>query len=228
MRYRAFPDLLRYVADSKAFLFTQLDTNGISLRPIHYDLIRETVNLVGLPLDGSTAVIHGMMRSDMRHFDIVTDHLRSLSGVIPLKVNTVVSRLNAVDLPCLATVLSQYSIQRWALYQFWPLEPAGPSAHRHRIESDVFFEAVQAADDAKRFTTVEVGSVDQRRRAYFIVTSAGRAYTIDHNNPNRYVELGSVFDEGVLDRWQRHADRETVEGRARGRMELVNRIGFLG
>lgn len=220
MRYRDFPKLLSYTADSVASVrFVQLDTNAILLREEHYSLLERSVDLVGLPLDGSNRSIHGAMRRDYRHFDLVMKHLESLAGRVPIKINTVVSAINVADLPVLMNLLSKYPIERWALYEFWPMEPAMDAAHRHKIDHAEYSRAAQAIREACDFTTVELGSIEDRRPCYFFVSQTGRAYTVDRDDANRYVELGSVFDSDVLDRWVAHGDPKRVEGRVASRMQ---------
>src|SRR5262249_54830212 len=102
----------------------QIDTNAISLTPRHYPLLTDYVSLLGLPLDGPAASIHDSIRSAPGHFEMIQRHLAALQDrSLSIKINTVVTALNSAEVPMIAPLLNEYpSVQRWSLYQFWPLE----------------------------------------------------------------------------------------------------------
>src|SRR5712664_2010500 len=93
--YDGFTDLLTYT--KFAFdpeLFVQVDTNGIGLAGA-LDSIRANASLLGIPLDGSSPAIHGRMRGQQKHFQVITELLSELATTgIRVKVNTLVSDVN--------------------------------------------------------------------------------------------------------------------------------------
>lgn len=215
--YDDFPELLSYTAQSGRISIIQVDTNGICLAKGDYPLIKATVDLLGIPLDGSNSEIHRSMRLHASHFDIVHRLLGDLTEAgVSIKINTVVSKKNIDDLENLAEVLSLFQIKIWSLYEFWALGPWGlEHAAEHSLSSEYFLEKAEYIRDKCRFARVEIGSVEDRRRAYFFVSHAGRVYTIDRVDPCKYVELGSIFDEGVLEAWAAHTCEDNVASRIR-------------
>jgi MoaA/NifB/PqqE/SkfB family radical SAM enzyme len=219
--YSEFSELLTHANKRRGLLkFIQVDTNGIGVRAHHYPSIKENVDLLGLPLDGSDNATHGLMRSNLKHFDKVINLLTELSRMsVPIKINTVVSRRNVDDLGDLLELLSHFQIRIWSLYEFWPLGLYG-SVHKeeYAVPHELFLERAQWIRETCEFAQVEIGSIDKRSRAYFFVSQTGRAYAIKSSNVEEYVELGSVFDDEVIDRWDLQADRSQMLDR------VVNRI----
>lgn len=195
-------------------------TNGVGVRREHYDVIQRTVSLLGLPLDDSNTLVNAAMRASRSHFEVVTGLLEDFDLLrVPIKVNTVVSRVNVEDLPDLARVLGRYRIQIWALYQFWPLGPSAlANRRRYEIGAAEFLSAVDGVRRVAKIRHIEAGDVDSRWHAYFMVTDKGRAYTVSRESPETFQDLGSVFDDDVLERWHSHGDAKAVTRRLEMRL----------
>ncbi len=117
--YKGFPLLLESTVSEGIFI--QVDTNALALHNRHIPTIKQSVNLLGLPLEGTESV-HTVMRSHPTQFKIVTKWLEKLVNEgVPIKINTVVSKINIHDLDGLAQLLKNFPIHVWSLYQFWPL-----------------------------------------------------------------------------------------------------------
>jgi MoaA/NifB/PqqE/SkfB family radical SAM enzyme len=70
--YGQFRDLLLYCFGK---LFIHVDTNGINLKDPDFELMQKGVALLGLPVDGSNAAVHGVMRDDLTHFKSVIHNI---------------------------------------------------------------------------------------------------------------------------------------------------------
>lgn len=219
--YPEFQELLLYTRQNhKSVKLIQVDTNGIRLRNEHYQLLRENSDLVGLPLDGSNSQIHQLMRQHSNHFKIVIHLLDELTkNGIAIKVNTVVSKINIDDLERISELLRNFPIKSWSLYEFWALGPSGVEhADKYTLPHDIFMEKASYIQKIHYSSHVDIDTVDKRHHVYFFVSQTGRAYTIDHKNPYMYIELGSIFDNAVLQKWDAHADQRKMLARIESRI----------
>lgn len=216
--YEKFPVFLKTL--EKENLFLQVDTNGLHLKECHLHLIKKSIDLVSLPLDGQQE-IHTNMRKNPSHFNIVIDLIQKLSDVgIKVKVNTVVTKMNILHLENLAILLSTLPISAWSLYQFWPIGPSKKFKKQFEVSNQEFHNAVSTIKSKYTFTNIESSSFDDRHLSYFFVTSNGRVYTINKSNPEEYVEVGNVFDEDIIQKWKLHGNVENVAHRAKLRINI--------
>ena len=204
--YGPFRELLVHAKNHGFFI--QVDTNALLMKDDDYDLTAKHVDLLGLPLDGSTPELHGAMRRHKKHFHTIVAALQnSRARNIPIKINTVVSSLNVGDLLNIAELLRLHKIERWALYEFWPLgQIALDNALQYNISKESFLRETDKLREIVDFATLEIGSISVRHNSYFFVTHTGKAYTVNPNNHSEYVDLGSIFDEQVLKIWNEYAN----------------------
>jgi MoaA/NifB/PqqE/SkfB family radical SAM enzyme len=197
------PDLLR-IAKSLS-LFVHVDTNGRSLResPASMELIETTVDLLGLPLDGSTPKVHDLMRGFPGHFDLICNRLRWLSPLHGrLKLNTIISAVNAPDLVQLAHLVASHKPARWSIYQYWPLGPAARVASQHSISDADFMRCTEPVRDifAEASTVIEINSSESRRDTYPIIHHDGEVLVHSNAPKDSFVSLGNIFESDVMKR----------------------------
>ena len=122
---------------------------------------------------------------------------------------------NVYEIDNVARAISALDIDRWSLYQFWPL---GERALINEADFDVsessFLEVAARAQAIAPTTRIEVNAIRERSGAYFFVTPTGRAYVQDDREPERYWELGNVLhDDAVWSAWQRFVDLDLNQQR---------------
>lgn len=102
------PDLIRYAKETG--LETTLSTTGDFVTPETLDELSPFLDLISLPLDGSTEGINSKTKHS-GHFAAIMhalDWLRSYPG-IDVKVCTPVTRHNMSDVPAIAQLVEEYS-----------------------------------------------------------------------------------------------------------------------
>lgn len=209
---KEFPLLLQSTADNETFI--QVDTNGLALCNWHIPIIKQCVHLVGLPIDGSKE-IHTAMRRNPRHFTIVVKWLQRFADEgVPIKINTVVSKVNIHDLDNIAKLLMDFPIRVWSLYQFWPLGPGKNYRSRFEVSTQEFLRAAEAIKGRYNFARIEISAISDRLLCYFFVSHTGRVYVVDRHNYEQYIELGNIFDDDILMKWQGHGDPIALSARA--------------
>lgn len=184
-------------------LYVHVDTHGKALRQSEKNLtlLIETVDLLGLPLDGSTSEMHDRMRSTSGHFEIIRCCLNWLKPYRErLKINTLVSARNIEDLPMLANLVASVAPIRWSIYQYWPLGPGESVSTVHYVCNREFEEKARYAAEimAGSNTVVEINNKESRRRTYPIIHHDGSIFVHSPAPQNSFRYIGSIFDEGVL------------------------------
>ncbi|RNH93766.1 radical SAM protein [Micromonospora aurantiaca] len=141
--------LLRH-ASEEGFRVT-LSTNGIRLGR-HQDLLRY-VDEIGIPIDGSNVAVNAKMRqgklADLA-FDAALsalDTVRRAAPAVQITVRTVVSAVNADDIPNIAYLLSDRRPvwDRWKLYQFVAAGIGLDSSDEHQVDNATFRRALAEA-----------------------------------------------------------------------------------
>lgn len=213
MMYDFTPGLVARLRDRRSTMFFQMDTNGLrtDLRTL------SMVDLVGLPIDAASKAMSTRMRKHVRHFAMVPQVALELArNGINYKINTVLSAVNEPEIFQIGEVVRAIGATRWSVYEFWSLgDQAIAASAEHTISAERFGELVQQLTATFTDILVEGGSIHTRLHAYFFVTPAGRAYTIDRDERGRYVELGNVLEDpdAVLQAWEVHADLEANSSR---------------
>jgi MoaA/NifB/PqqE/SkfB family radical SAM enzyme len=184
-------------------LYVHVDTHGKALRQSEKNLalLIEAVDLLGLPLDGSTSDMHNQMRSTAGHFEIISCRLDWLKLYRErLKINTLVSARNVEDLPILANLVVSVAPIRWSIYQYWSLGPGESVSPIHCVSDQKFEENARHA--AKIMTgsntIVEINNRESRRGTYPIVHHDGSIFVHSPAPHNSFQCIGSIFDEGAL------------------------------
>ncbi|WP_081678637.1 radical SAM protein [Desulfocurvibacter africanus] len=200
-QYPFISDALRHANSSG--LFVHVDTNGRNLRQsaTNLSLIEEAVDLIGLPLEGSKSQIHGQMRNSPNHFDLVCRRVKWLSKLRDrLKINTVVSALNANNMLELGELMKIIAPARWSLYQYWPLGPAIRAATKHSINDSEFAEctSILTATTKNSNFTLEINNRESRRESYPIIHHDGKIFVHRAFPFSEFTSLGNIFDSNAL------------------------------
>ncbi|GAB3449057.1 radical SAM protein [Actinophytocola sediminis] len=221
--YRRFPDLLRYIREELPGVgLLHVDTNGIALREQDYGVVVSTVDLLGFPLDGPSDEQNTLMRPNRAGFSAVRMHLGNLYDLLAIKINTVVTSRNVGVLGELSDLLRGTPPAIWALYEFWAIGPAASiNAPNFVVEHETYTNAVSAIRAEVDYCHVEVNLVTSRSDSYFFVTHTGRAYAVSDDDHKHYVDLGSVFEDAVLNRWSAIVREERNGQRMSERLRII-------
>jgi len=182
-------------------MFSHLDTNGIALHPSekNFRLIDEAVDLIGLPLDGPSAAVHNTMRAAQDHFDTLMTRLTWLEPFrSKMKLNTVVTQMNARHIVAMVDIVRKIGPCRWSLYQYWPLSAGLAAKAEHEISQEEFLFATAALPQRVDETVVEVNATTERRSTYPFVSHDGILYVHSQQSISSYEKLGSIFDDQIL------------------------------
>lgn len=153
-----------------------LSTNGI-LVARHIEAIKDFVDDIGIPIDGSTTEINGLSRvGNKKHLDLVLsmiDFVRTLKPDIEITIRTVVTQSNKGDIENIGKILSDKPIDRWKVCQFSiPNFEQLQNWDRLRVSSE-FDEATRNLPSLFPELNVEVQTLAQQMKGYVLVWPNG-------------------------------------------------------
>lgn len=221
MAHRGIRDLLRYARSQAPDLKIHLDTNGTGLEtPSRVGELAGTVDMIGFGLDAADAATQAETRGNESHFTRALRSIRSArSGGFVVKINSVLTQANVGNAMALAELVVSLEPDVWSIYEFWPI---GPIARHNRAALLVPHEKYVStiAEIRARYPGLhtEPSSISDRDLGYFLVTEMGDAY-IAHGST--YLSIGSVFEDGVVDRWGAHSDPDLHRTKAEARRILM-------
>lgn len=197
-----FKDLAPAIIKAKKLgLFVHVDTHAITLseNKENSHLLDNYIDLIGLPLDGSTEKIHDLMRGRTGHYDLIIDKLSWLKNYkVSIKLNTIVTSVNEFDLANLEKLVQRIHPERWSIYQFWPIGPAVKAQSSYILEQCKFLEIVNRLNSNMfNNTVVEINAFESRRKTYPILNHLGEVY-FHHEYPNNeFQHVGSIFEKNI-------------------------------
>jgi MoaA/NifB/PqqE/SkfB family radical SAM enzyme len=222
-----FRELLQYAARLPVSI--QIDTNGLRLKEEDIGLIKDTVDFMSLPLEGSQE-IDTLMRGNVTHFDTVIKWLqRLLDEGIKVKINTVVTKQNIDSLPLLAEILQPFATRennpllRWSLYEFIPAEAGDINRKEFEISQEQFEQAMNNLQQNFPDLPAEPGSRGNRKSAYFFVRDTGYVYVTDPSPANdNSITIGHILDDDICQKWGNLTEGKKYDTRAELRLRLIN------
>lgn len=194
-------DIISYL--HKKNIIIQIDTNGLELNKNDLYYMDKYVKILALPLDGSNDTMQFNMRNNNKHFKKIInllDLITSNNFDFKVKINTMVSKINLLDINNLGELLENYKINIWSLYEFWPLENAFYVKDKFNIDGKLLTNiyADMLGKQYRNNMYIEIGRSRDRYQTYFFVTPQGVMYVNDINNTNKYKVLGDIFSEEVV------------------------------
>ncbi|MBS0271845.1 MAG: radical SAM protein [Proteobacteria bacterium] len=146
--------------------------------------IAKYVDLVGIPLDGTSDEVTSLFRTARpNHFAEQTLILKMLSAAeAKICINTVVHKGNIDHIEKMLPILSDLEgIKRWQLFQFMPIGPLGyKNRETYEVSDEKFFLLKEKITNQKELflknTDVEFKAKAERKGNYMFVDSEGLAW----------------------------------------------------
>lgn len=180
-----------------------LDTNG-DLFFKYSDLITKCVDVVGLPIDFPDSSYRN--KDNFRTILKILDYYKKLKRRPIIRIGTVVTKGNFRQLDKIGNLLKNCPIDIWKIYQFTP-------QNRNAIKNKSFLEipesdfnrvSGEAKDNFSNYFKVAISKRQDRNNAYFFINSDGTVFIpIDDMDICREKRIGNIFNEGILDKWER-------------------------
>jgi MoaA/NifB/PqqE/SkfB family radical SAM enzyme len=192
---------------------TVLNTNGELLARRHSQGFQlRNFDLVGLSVEGSTAETHQAMRGRKASLADTLHAARLVTEAgIQLKIGTVVSAVNAAELPYLAKFVQELQPVVWRLYQYSQRGEQNVGAHRHRLAGEDFHRLTEQA--ARLAAPVPVASSAEAETAGCLIVDPSGA--VLRPTDYGYTECGNCLKEQLDDIWTRIPGRSMISANKR-------------
>lgn len=201
--YDDFYELLRKMPKSSAW---GIDTSLIFLNRKKFPLIADKVDLFSTSVD-DVSEMQIKQRYTTPRLKQFWDNFDYVHNFFPnIMVHTLYSIYNADYLTDIADTLLLKGVKTWSLYQFWPFD-FHKNPERYLISESVFNSAGQRLSDYCS-GKIDFEYVPYRGRAngYLFVSSLGNAYTTLGGDIGRYLSLGSIFDDDIIEKWNKFSN----------------------
>lgn len=194
-----------YAKEKTVFSIT---TNGILLTDIidnqiiiNTKLIEQLLQLfdwITFSLDGSNSKIQNKMGRNSLHFDRIISILEYLSqNGYPnkIKINTVVSKINANCIVDLYKLLCKYNVKRWKIFRFLPSRGnALEYKDKYYISEDTFIRIINEIDKQNTQIRITINGHDNFDNSYITISSEGNLVIF---NNDIYVNKVNLLHEDI-------------------------------
>lgn len=210
-----FPEILKTISNSGKSIV--LSTNGAKYIDYKNEIDLQ-IDKLNLPLDGYNAEIQSKCGHSKKSFDKVLhilDGFKNSEPSFPIKVGTVLTKYNASieNLKGIYSLLSQYKINSWKIYQYIP---EGENADINHSISTATFNALE--EQLSKYTenanfNIRFASQQSRSHAYFIIQPFGDVIIPCETNNTDFEEkiIGNILTDDINDlfsKWSEIADLE--------------------
>ena len=192
-----------------------LDTNG-DLFFNYSDLISDNVDIVGLPIDFPNKSYRNP--DNLANVIKVLDFLKKRPKRPSIKIGTTVTRKNIGDLEKIGELIKNYPIDIWKIFEFIPQNVnAVKNKTVLQVPPEQFEEATKRVEEkfSNRLNLLVSRRMD-RTKAYFFVASDGTVFMpVDDMNICKEVVVGNVFDDDIVDKWEKTVSEKNYVNNAR-------------
>jgi len=177
-----------------------LSTNGLALTERLYAKVAPYIDVLGLPLDGSSREMNAKVTREEALFDSTLKHLKSFYLNPPahlVKIGTVVTKINKEDVVSIGHVLyetpNSYPPDVWRLYEFSALGEGLKNREEFEINTKDFDQVVKQVVATFPARKISALSNDDSDGSYFFINPKLELEVLMNNT---YKVLGKVDSMG--------------------------------
>jgi len=205
-------ELVKYI--KKASIKVHIDSNILTLKNKDLIHLSNSIDLLGIPIDGSNELLHNSMRVSNNHFNKIIKTLDniSLNNEIPIKINTLLSQINKHDMGNILDLISRSkaNIKIWSIYQFWPLDNAINSKELYEISEELFLDICNKLPKIGLKFRIEINPFNQRYGKYLFSSPNGELYIHNPLDINNYLFIGSIFEKDWINNLEKYNFQTTL------------------
>ena len=197
------PKILAY-AKRELGMSIYLSTNGTyTLR--RYDEFKDNIDVLGLPLDGSSSEMNVKMGRRPYLFKNITAILTMFRNSLPehiVKVGTIVSKKNIDDIANIGQFLFRsddiMAPHVWRLYQFESIGRGAVNAADYVISADEFTEVCDETEARFPEVIIRPRSNEGNCNAYFFISPDGILQTVNSQHHVSIVDLTQITEADLI------------------------------
>ena len=196
---------------------TMLITNAELLTKKDIRQLAPVLDWLNLPLDGSNEKIQVLMTRKKVHFrrimEIIT-FIRENKINIKLKLNTVAAKINKDDIINIAQIVKKNKIERWKIFQFYPIRHLGKKNRQFfQIKESDFLRIKEEIEPLFRGNDqmIVFETNKDMERSYFAIAPSGKVY-VSHKGKDYIIgdlkidSVKKILQNDLLDKlkyWER-------------------------
>lgn len=191
------PEIIKFAKESLG-LTVYLSTNGTFLNR-RYDEVKDYIDILGLPLDGSTSEMNvsmGRREYMFRNISSILKYFKENPPAHKVKIGTVVSKINIGDIVNIGNLLFRnpefYKPDVWRVYQFEALKEGLKNKEVYEVTDEQFGQACDKIRAEFPDVSINPRSNQDHSNAYFFVTPDLMIQTVDTSHKS-FADLKTVF-----------------------------------
>jgi len=159
----------------------------------------QTVQQVGLSIDGADAITHDAFRNKNGNFDRVVSMLQQLNRWgIPVVVRTVIAKSNHANVHLIGQIFQEMeNIRRWSLLEFSPVGQGYSNRKNYEIDRTLFRAATDRVREKFSYPEkIDIYAAESKVGTYALITPAGDIYgTGVPTQSGVFPTIGSIVSE---------------------------------
>lgn len=174
-------------------IITELSTNGLLLNESILKMLDGYLDSISLPIDGSNPFINKYHRNSINHLDIVKNKISLISKYsIKLNISTVISCLNYNDIAELSKLLISLNVNKWKIFQFFPLGKGRKNEKRFEISNKKYsnLNNLIVPNDYVFDIDFRIAG-DKAMSSYLNISPVGDIIIVKRN---KYCNIGNIFN----------------------------------
>ena len=187
-------------------LLVSMTSNCILMTKEKLDFFFEHLDWLTLSLDGADDTMQSLMTRNAKHagrmLSILEMAQKAENRKCRIKINTVVSAVNADGIEAIAEVVRTFPVERWKLFQFTPIRGDAKAAEqKFVISKDAFYEVVNRVRPMLEKTgkLLTVSDSENLESAYFVIFPNGDIRISDDSQERL---LGNVLQDNISTIWE--------------------------
>lgn len=176
-------------------------TDNLTIKKIETKKVAELVDVIGIPIDGSTNEIFKSFRYS--NYDILSEEIQICNELkkynANICINTVAHKKNLLDAQNMARLLNSMPfIKKWQIFQYSPTGKYG-NLFRNEFEiSDYEYDFFKnEVSKEYHYDNVEFKSLEFRKNTYMLIDNSGNAWLQNMEVSNSYKErtiIGNILN----------------------------------
>jgi len=201
------PHIEKYLEYTKEKgLEVYLSTNGLLLTKELYEKIVPHIDVLGLPLDGSSAEMNAKVTRGGELFGSTTKHLKDFYKNPPkhiVKIGTVVTKINKGDIVNIGNILygtpESYQPDVWRIYEFSPLGEGLKNREKFEISEEEFVEIVDRVKANFPNQKISALTDSDSDDSYFFINPKQELEVLTNNTYEVLGRIGEMSSETIKD-----------------------------